>query len=198
MSTSQAPIPIFSFKQKLKLFLIGISKWNIPTYTTNQELLKLYGLAKSLPEKSLAVEIGSYIGASSLLIAKGLTKNSKLVCIDTWQNDAMTEGNWDSYQVFLQNTKAVEDRIKTIRNISVEAGRNFIEQTDFIFIDGDHSYEGVKKDVDIWFPKLKSGGIIVMHDIGWAEGVNKVITEDIQPYLVRFEKFPNMYWGWKK
>jgi hypothetical protein len=37
------------------------------------------------------------------------------------------------------------------------AGINFNEQIDFIFIDGDHSYEGVKKDVDIWFAKLKSG-----------------------------------------
>jgi len=198
MSTSQAPMPIFSFKQKLKLFLIGISKWNIPTYTTNQELLKLYELAKSLPKKSLAVEIGSYIGASSLLIAKGLHNESKLICIDTWQNDAMTEGNWDSFSEFIKNVNTVKKKIETIRNTSVLAGTNFNEKIDFLFIDGDHSYDAVKKDVDIWFPKLKSGGIIVMHDIGWAEGVIKVINEDIQPKLVNYEKLPNMYWGWKK
>ncbi len=196
--SSQAPIPKFTFLQKFKLFTIGVFKWDIRTYTTNFELLKLYSLTNSFKKNAIAVEIGSYIGASSLLIAKGLNDNSILYCIDTWQNDAMTEGNWDSYKVFLENTKSVKNKITTIRKTSVEAGNNFNKMIDFIFIDGDHSYEGVKKDVDIWFPKLKSGGIVVMHDIGWAEGVNKVIQEDIQPYLTNFDKLPNMYWGWKR
>lgn len=194
----QAPIPNFNFIQKLKLFRLGIINWKIPTYTTNIELIKLYELAKKLPRNSIAIEIGSYIGASSLLIAKGLNNNSKLICIDTWQNDAMTEGNWDSYKVFLENTVSVKNKITEIRKTSLDAGANFNEMIDFIFIDGDHSYEGVKQDVDIWFPKLKSGGIIVMHDIGWAEGVIKVVDEDILPNLINFEKLPNMCWGWKK
>jgi predicted O-methyltransferase YrrM len=194
---SKAPIPKFSFLQKIKLFSLGISKWEIPTFTTNFELLKLYSLSKTLKRSSVVVEIGSYIGASSIFIAKALSDDSKLYCIDTWQNDAMTEGNWDSYTEFSKNIKSVKNKIIKIRQTSVEAGINFNEMIDLIFIDGDHSYEGVKKDIDIWFPKLKTGGIIIMHDIGWADGVNKVIQEDIQPYLAKFDNLPNMYWGWK-
>ena len=81
MSVSRAPIPIFRFIQKLKLLHIGISKWDIPTYTTSEELLKLYDLAKTLPKESIALEIGSYIGASTLLIAKGLRKKSIVIGI---------------------------------------------------------------------------------------------------------------------
>ena len=36
---------------------------------------------------------------------------------------------------------------------------------DFLFIDGDHSYEGVKKDFEMYSPLVGSGGIIALHDI---------------------------------
>jgi predicted O-methyltransferase YrrM len=38
-------------------------------------------------------------------------------------------------------------------------------KVDFLFIDGDHSYEGVKKDFEMYSPLVKKGGIIVFHDI---------------------------------
>jgi predicted O-methyltransferase YrrM len=38
-------------------------------------------------------------------------------------------------------------------------------QLDFLFIDGDHSYEGVKKDFEMYSPFVKKGGIIAFHDI---------------------------------
>jgi predicted O-methyltransferase YrrM len=196
--SSQAPIQEFSFIQKIHLLRMGIIGFDIPTYTTSKELLKLNSLAQTLKENAIGVEIGSYIGASSLLIAKGLHGASKLYCIDTWQNDAMTEGNWDSFKEFLRNTIKVKDKIIPVRNNSIDASKSFTDEIDFLFIDGDHSYKGVKADVVAWFSKLKSGGIIVMHDIGWAEGVVKVIQEEIEPNLEKFEKLPNMYWGWKK
>lgn len=39
-------------------------------------------------------------------------------------------------------------------------------EIDFLYIDGDHSYEGVKKDIKMWFPKVKSGGLIGGDDYG--------------------------------
>jgi predicted O-methyltransferase YrrM len=198
MKMSKAPIPKFTLKERLFLFSKGIFKWDIPTYTLSKELIMLYKLSNSLNSSAILVEIGSYIGASSLLIAKAIDKSSKLYCVDTWMNDAMTEGNWDSFLIFDRNINSVKDRIIPIRSKSVDAADNFNYLIDFIFIDGDHSYSGVKADVEAWFPKLKPGGIIVMHDVGWAEGVQKVISEDIKPKLARFSKLPNMFWGWKE
>jgi len=38
-------------------------------------------------------------------------------------------------------------------------------QLDFLFIDGDHSYEGVKKDFEMYSPLVRKVGIIAFHDI---------------------------------
>lgn len=43
------------------------------------------------------------------------------------------------------------------------------KQIDFLFIDGDHSYNGVKKDYEMYSPLVKPGGIISFHDIGKNE-----------------------------
>ena len=48
---------------------------------------------------------------------------------------------------------------------------------DLIFIDADHSYEAVKKDLDNWIPKLKPGGKISGHDYGNKEGVGRAVNE---------------------
>lgn len=39
------------------------------------------------------------------------------------------------------------------------------EKIDFLFIDGDHSYEGVKKDFEMYGPLVRKGGMIALHDI---------------------------------
>jgi hypothetical protein len=53
------------------------------------------------------------------------------------------------------------------------------EYFDMVYIDGDHSYEGVKKDLDIAFNKVKSGGYICGHDytMQMFEGVVRAVDE---------------------
>ena len=51
---------------------------------------------------------------------------------------------------------------------------------DFIYIDGSHTYESVKRDLELYLPKLKKGGIIGGHDYsqiwpGVIEAVNEVV-----------------------
>jgi len=72
----------------------------------------------------------------------------------------------------------------------------FDKKVDFLFIDGDHLYEGVKLDVDDWFPKLNNGAIVIFHDIGWAEGVQRVVEKSVQPHAKKDGRLPNMYWAW--
>lgn len=194
----KTPIPTFSIFQRVWLIKNGIIKWEIPTHLTNTELIQLNKLAKTLAENSIALEIGSYLGASSLILAKGLPPNSKLYCVDTWGNHAMSEGQWETYERFIQNTKAVKEKISPIRAWSLEAAKKFDKKIDLLFLDGDHSYKGIKSDVDAWLPKLNSGGIVVVHDIGWADGVKKVVKEDIKPLVIKEGSLPNMYWAWIK
>jgi hypothetical protein len=48
---------------------------------------------------------------------------------------------------------------------------------DFIYLDGDHSYEAVKADLDYWWPRLNNGGVIGGHDFGSWLGVVRAVTE---------------------
>jgi predicted O-methyltransferase YrrM len=50
------------------------------------------------------------------------------------------------------------------------------EHLDFIFIDGDHSYEGCLEDLKSWWPKVKKGGVFAGHDL-YFEGVNRALRE---------------------
>lgn len=168
----------------------------IPTHLTDEEKISLLHLSKSA--RGIFVEIGSYLGSSSCFIAEGIQqsgKKSRLFCIDTWRNDAMSEGNRDTYMKFLSNTKQYKNVISPLRGWSYEVAENFDKKVDFIFIDGDHSYEGVKKDIDLWIPKLNPNALVILHDIGWAEGVQRVVMENIFPIAKHEGRLPNLYWA---
>lgn len=57
------------------------------------------------------------------------------------------------------------------------------EYFDFVYIDADHTYEMVKRDINLWYPLVKSGGIIGGHDYGFPDevvrygGVQKAVDE---------------------
>ena len=51
-----------------------------------------------------------------------------------------------------------------IKDYSFNVAKNFDSPFDFIWIDGDHSYEACKNDLEDWLPLLEAGGIIAFHD----------------------------------
>lgn len=53
------------------------------------------------------------------------------------------------------------------------------EELSLIFIDGDHSYEEVKADIESWYPHLKKGGVMLFHDYGTG-GVGIAVDELIK------------------
>lgn len=80
--------------------------FNIFTHLTKTERLLLYKLGISLPCNCTIVEIGSYIGGSSSFLASAAKeKNGVLYCVDTWENEGMSEGMRDTYDEFFLNTK---------------------------------------------------------------------------------------------
>lgn len=103
-----------------------------------------------------------------------------------------------AYTNFNLNTRSFANRIKKLRGLSTEMHKELNVPIDLLFIDAWHEYEAVLADFESWAPKLKSGGIIIMHDYSWAEGVKKVVEEKIKPIASKFENSPNMFWAWIK
>jgi|GEM_PF-395617 len=170
---------------------------SIYTHVTPEEKRKLYELVNK--KDGVYVEIGSYLGASACFIAAAIRDkkfNGKLHCVDPWKKDPVA-GERETYEDFLFNTAEFDKYIIPLRGTSFKKGRDFKKKLDYLFIDGDHSYKGVKIDVMSWFPKLKKGGIIIFHDIGWAKGVQKVV-EELKNQVTKEGRLHNLYWAYKK
>lgn len=171
--------------------------FQVTSHLSPEERCRLYLLAKS---REYVLEIGSYIGASACCFGAALHEagSGKVICIDTWNNDAMTEGHRDTWQEFQNNTASFKEHIVPVRGFSiavVDKVAVFTKSLDLLFIDGDHSYEGVKADWNAYKHFLQSGSIVVFHDSGWAEGVKQVIEEDVVPIVSGSDFLPNMWWG---
>lgn len=103
-----------------------------------------------------------------------------------------------TYNRFLENTSAFRDVIVPVKKESSVAAQEFQLEIDFLFIDGWHEYNEVSKDCDIWMSRLKTQGIIVLHDCGWAEGVKQVISDRVKPATENHSCLPNMFWAVKR
>jgi predicted O-methyltransferase YrrM len=152
---------------------------SLSTYTTREELAALLKLAAACPPGAAALEIGSYLGASSGYLAAGLAQvGGTLTCVDTWQNQAMPDGERDTFAEFQKNLSPVRDRLIMIRKAtqeltSAELGGPF----HLVFIDGDHSYDAVRRDFELIAPCVAPGGTVAFHDVLYHRGVTQLVGE---------------------
>jgi len=152
-------------------------------------------LAKSLPLGAQLVEIGSYQGGSSCCLAAGiLAKEATLHCVDTFMTDNVNaEGRHDTYPQFEANTRSYAQVIQAHRGFSYDLASSFTQPLDLLFVDGDHSWEGVTTDLKLYIPLMKENAILVMHDTAYPP-VRRALTEIVLPAEVeRLAALPNMY-----
>jgi len=140
------------------------------------------------------VEIGSFEGRGSLIIADFLCTHpeSKLYCIDPWEDcytadvpqfkdlDHKFKGQLGRFQA---NTSKVA-AIVPLRGTSDTMLGSIQGQVDFVYIDGDHSPDGVYKDGVNMLPKMAPGGVMVFDDYEWThnglrcrDGVDRFLKE---------------------
>lgn len=151
------------------------------------------------------VELGSYFGKSSCFLSLALKGTSRtLYCIDRFgqgYNPLYAEkGNFgkqgDFLPLFKRNLKKYGSPscVKIIRG---DVNKNYkeIKNIGFIFVDADHSYEHVKKNIKIWTPKLNNGGYMLFHNVydKLARGVKKALSELTPKYnLVKIARVHSM------
>lgn len=116
------------------------------------------------------VEIGTFKGE----FAKNLlsTWTGKLYMIDPWRelgdeymDDFNHKNHTTVYQETINSISGFEDRGFMLRGLSSQLVDFFADDSlDFVYIDGNHAYEDVKEDIELWYPKIKKGGIVSGHD----------------------------------
>jgi hypothetical protein len=102
------------------------------------------------------------------------------------------------YQTARRSIAFASERVEILRMDSLEAARRVADESlDFVFIDGDHSYEGCKRDIEVWVPKVKVGGWIGGHDYGHPRkswGVTKAVDQWASMRCVDVEWDDDMTW----
>ena len=139
---------------------------------------------KSLNKKDIVViEIGTFKGINAKEILKNLNiKEFYLIdpytTYDEWAKDTRDTAALTidvAEQEARDRLKAFKDKTVWIKKFS-ENATNDVPMADFIYIDGNHGYKYVKQDIEMYYPKLKEGGIIAGHDNDWP-GVLKAVAE---------------------
>lgn len=150
-----------------------------PLVKDRMELLKLLDLTDGV-----GVEVGVAAGWYSTAILNH-TKLAKLYSIDRWDRpvgtplDAAHTSTIELYAEALDRLSQFGGRSQCIRLPSDEAVTLFADASmDFVYIDADHNYEGVLKDIQIWYPKVKPNGVFAGHDYaGNCPGVMRAVDE---------------------
>jgi predicted O-methyltransferase YrrM len=143
-------------------------------------------LDKNNRPKSI-IEIGTARGGTLFLFTRVAADNADLISIDLMDRGYLggyPEWKTDFYRSFAQKKQKIHllradsHDLATLEDVKSILNGN---KVDFLFIDGDHSYKGVKRDFELYSSLVRSGGMVAFHDIGQPKegthGVNEFWKE---------------------
>lgn len=150
-------------------------------------------------DNCIFLEIGAWKGKSTIFLAEEIirqNKNIRIFSVDFWEDEKneaqyskLLKGKTPLYQEFMNNVIATEMQDVIIPfKMTSDQFFDLFKGTDslfqFIYIDGAHDYEQVKKDIENAQLFIKDGGTIAGHDYH-APGVKQAVTEllgDVELY----------------
>lgn len=156
--------------ESLVNFALSYGEHLIHPKQVRSEILNLIQILKKERPKFI-LEIGTASGGTLFLFSKIAAKDAVLISIDL--PGGKYGGGYPEWKIPLYKSFALpKQRIILIREDSHEkSALNKVKKIlngkklDYLFIDGDHTYEGVKNDFEIYSPLVKDGGLIAFHDI---------------------------------
>ncbi|MDQ6677257.1 MAG: class I SAM-dependent methyltransferase [Acidobacteriota bacterium] len=120
---------------------------------------------------ALLVELGTHYGESYFGFCQAVEENSldcRCFAVDTWKGDehAGFYGEDVFQEVDEYNRRTYRSFSTLLRDTFDHASEQFAgESIDLLHIDGFHTYQAVKHDFETWFPKVKPGGLVLLHDV---------------------------------
>lgn len=151
-------------------------------------------IAKHLPDNCTIAEVGVADGKSAIALATFLHQLGKKFTL--YMIDSLDYGGKDQLRTIINHViKAGIEGIEIWPYSSLEAADKFPEvHFDFVFIDSSHLYEDTKKEIVVWYKKIKENGILAGHDVISHDGVRRAIHEVIPTTFSRKDvpgrKFP--------
>lgn len=138
-----------------------------------------------LPDAKLVVEIGAQWGWWTHRAAKQLP-NATIYSVDPWSDDPISVRHYrggvtNLYDWCLNVAPWLGKNVFALRGKSEEVAMDFFEPIDLLFLDGDHTREAVLRDLQLWEPRVRAGGVVVGHD--WSGPWKKHVRPAVRDYL---------------
>ena len=153
-------------------------------YLTDKEARFLTVLSACTPGEGVTLEIGSFKGKSTIILSKAeqeIHNRVSLVAMDPLTSPSSTDPNNSSREDFYANLEraGVKEDVEFYEQRSQELASDWDRSIRLLWIDGDHTYEGVKSDITNYVDYLAVGGVIAFHDVMHFEGVSRAFAEFI-------------------
>lgn len=145
-----------------------------------QNKLEITSLVKAVAglKPKIIVEIGTNMGGSLFYFTKVADSEALIISIDL--PGGLGGGGYPDYRTdFYYSFKSSKQKMLLWRldshlNATLETLKNTLgdQKIDFLFLDADHSYEGIKQDFEMFSPLVRKDGVIAFHDIKHTEPDN--------------------------
>jgi hypothetical protein len=162
----------------------GVEGW-----LSADQATRLYNVAASTRPGDQIVEIGSFRGRSTIVLASAVPDGVEVVAIDPHAgNDrgpqeinGFAAQAADDHAVFTANVAAacVADRVRHVRQFSDKAHESVDGHVAVLYIDGAHRYSPARADIRDWGARLEPGGTMLIHDSFSSVGVTLAITREL-------------------
>lgn len=142
--------------------------------SVNRDVAIFYSSLTKMVRPLLVVEIGCFIGFSTLHFAKALKEQGfgRMISIDPFDWDVDTGNGMENREVVARRywKKAEMQRVVTFvkgtsASVYSEIEEEIKQGIDLLYIDGDHTINGAFYDFNRYYNDVRPGGIIVLHDI---------------------------------
>ena len=159
---------------------------------------------------NIVAELGICEGKNFGTIIK--SEPTLAIAIDVWKRDGtpsrndrdFTQEQLDEQYAHMKDVEVIYPFVKVYREYTFEAVKHFPDEYfDFVYIDADHTYESVLRDIRDWYPKVKKGGTLVGDDyrvltVPWTNtkfGVIEAVNQFTKEMNLTFFQLPNYGWG---
>jgi hypothetical protein len=186
--------------QRLKQFNNWLQKRYKLGFVINYPFRTSVSIAKDYfkNKEIVAIEIGTFKGENALNILQQLNIK-KLYIIDpyeeydSYKSDVSSKNANQNLNIAKKRLSKYNDKIIWIRKFSEKALKDIHEKADFIYIDGNHDYKYVKKDMLLYWPILNKHGLMAGHDVPYTS-VLRAFCEFVHEHAPLDPHVWNMDW----
>jgi hypothetical protein len=161
----------------------------VPGWLTQAQARRLWDAARSLGGPAQIVEIGSFRGRSTIVLALAAADGARVVAIDPHLGGdrgpqeiaSQPDLGHADHEAFTANLSraGVAERVRHVRRLSQEALDDVEGAIELLYVDGAHRFAPARADLRVWGARVPVGGRLLVHDAFSSVGVTLALGAEV-------------------